>query len=110
MKYDTSKDKLLATNLLDMGQSQVIESISKKWGISVEKALQNIRLRANIKRTIVEHSKENPELLEAEANRDANNAFWMFIEESKKQDKDVDYKKVWEKWLEWFEKYAGKKQ
>ena len=110
MKYDTSKDRLLATNLLDMGQSQVIESISKKWGISVEKALQNIRLRADIKRKIVKHSKDHPELLEAEANRDASNAFWMFIEESKKQDKEVDYKKVWEKWLEWFENYVGNKQ
>ena len=43
MKYNTSKDKLIATDLLDMGQSQVIENIARKWGISVEKALQNIK-------------------------------------------------------------------
>ena len=110
MKYDASEDKLLSTDLLNMGQSQIIENISKKWGISVEKALQNIRLRTNIKKTIVEHSKDKPELLEAQANRDANNAFWMFIEESKIQDKDVNYEKVWKKWLEWFETYIGKTQ
>lgn len=110
MKYDTYQDMLLATDLLDMGQSQVIENISKKWGISVEKALQNIRLRTNIKKTIVKHSSDRPELLEAEANRDANNAFWMFIEESKKQDEEVNYNRVWNRWLEWFERYIGNKQ
>jgi len=41
---------------------------------------------------------------------DANNAFWMFIEESKMEDKKVNYEKVWARWLEWFEVYIGKKQ
>jgi len=108
MKYDTSKDVLQATSLLDMGQSQVLESIAKKWGITVEKALQNIRLRAEIKKTIVEKSKEKPELLEAPANRDANNAFWMFIEESKNHDKNVDYNKVRNRWMKWFDEYVGR--
>jgi len=108
MKYDTSKDELIATDLLDMGQSQVIESIAKKWGISVEKALRNIRLRAEIKKTIVEHSKDKPILLEAPANRDANNAFWMFIEECKAQDKKVDYNIVRKKWMKWFNDYIGR--
>jgi len=108
MKYDTSKDDLIATDLLDMGQSQVIENIARKWGISVEKALQNIRLRAEIKKTIVEHSKEKPILLEAPANRDANNAFWMFIEECKANDKKVDYNIVRKKWMNWFKEYVGR--
>jgi len=108
MNYDTAKDELIATDLLDMGQSQVIENVARKWGISVEKALHNIRLRAEIKKTIVEHSKDNPELLEAPANRDANNAFWMFIEESKAQDEKVDYEKVRKKWMSWFNDYVGR--
>ena len=106
MIYDTSKDELQSTDLLDMGQSQVLENIAKKWGITVEKALQNIRLRAEIKKTIVEHSKEKPELLEAPANRDANNAFWMFIEQSKIQDEQVDYNKVRRRWKDWFKNYV----
>ena len=110
MRYDTSKDLLLTTDLLDMGQSQVIKNISKKWGISVEKALHNIQLRTNIKKTIVKNSTDKPDLLEAESTRDANNAFWMFIEESKIQNEEVNYNKVWEKWLEWFNTYIGKKQ
>ena len=106
MIYETSKDILLSTDLLDMGQSQILENIAKKWGITVEKALQNIKLRAEIKKTIVEHSKEKPELLEAPANRDANNALWMFIEQSKIQDEQVDYNKVKRKWKDWFKNYV----
>ena len=108
MLFNTSKDELIATDLLDMGQSQVIQSIANKWGISVEKALKNIRLRAEIKKKIVENSKDKPELLEAPANRDANNAFWMFIEESKREDEKVDYEKVRKKWMKWFNDYIGR--
>lgn len=107
MMYDTEKDMLLPTDLLDKGQSEVIQHIAKKWGITVEKALQNIQLRAFIKQTIVEFSKENKELLEAETVRDANNAFWMFIEESRTYHEQVDYGFVKTKWYQWFMKYVG---
>lgn len=106
MLYDTSKDSLISTDLLDMGQSQILGNIAKKWGITVEKALQNIRLRAEIKKTIVKHSREKPELLEAPANRDANNAFWIFLEKSKAMDEQVDYEKVRKNWMNWFNKYV----
>jgi len=105
MIYNTSEDKLEPTDILDMGQSEILGNIAKKWGITVEKALQNIKLRADIKRTIVEYGKDNPFLLEAEAVRDANNAFWMFIEQSKKMDNEVNYEKVWKRWREWYKKY-----
>jgi len=108
MRYNASSDVLVTTDLLDMGQSQIIGNIAKKWGISVEKALQNIKLRSLIKETIVKHAEKNPELLEATANRDANNAFWMLIEECKQQGDFVDYNKVSDKWMKWFEKYTGK--
>lgn len=110
MLYETSKDCLVSTDLLDMGQSQILGNIAKKWGITVEKALQNIRLRAEIKKTIVDHSVEKPELLEAPANRDANNAFWMFLEQSKTQDGQVDYRKVKKKWMNWFKNYVERIQ
>ena len=108
MIYNTAKDKLLATDLLDMGQSQLLENVSRKWGITVEKALQNIKLRTDIKKTIADCSRENKELLEAPANRDANNAFWMFIEESKLRNKTVNYNDVRKKWMKWFKDYVGR--
>ena len=108
MKYNVSTDTLDTTDFLDMGQSQIIGNIAKKWGISVEKALQNIKLRGLIKKIIVEHAEKNPELLEATANRDANNAFWMFIEECKNYRGSVEYNKVFDRWINWFEEYTGK--
>lgn len=107
MFYDASKDELSSTDLLDMGQSQILRDIALKWGMTVEKALQNIRLRAEIKKTIVECSSEKPELLEANANVDANNTFWMFIEQSKAKTGKVDYKVVEKNWKKWFKNYVG---
>ncbi len=106
MVYDTLKDELCTTDLLEMGQSQVIQSIARKWGITVEKALQNIQLRTDIKNTIVEHSKEHEELLEAPTTRDANNMFWMGIEESKQRKGTVDYNEVRKQWMKWFKDYV----
>jgi flagellar protein FlaI len=105
MLYDTSRDELRATDLLDMGQSQVIQSIARKWGITVEKALQNIQLRTEMKTMIAEQSKLHGELLEAQATRDANNAFWMSIEQNKRSDGAIDYHDVQKQWMNWFRDY-----
>lgn len=110
MLYDAAKDQLYSTDLLDMGQSHVVQSIAKKWGITVEKALQNIQLRADIKKTIVNYSKNQKELLEAETTRDANNMFWMCIEESKRQTGNVDYDYVRTTWMKWFGAYVRRFQ
>lgn len=108
MIYDTTKDELSTTDLLDMGQSQIIQSIARKWGITVEKALQNIQLRTEMKKTIVEQSKNHEELLEAKATMDANNAFWMSIEHSKHQENGVvNYHEVRKEWMSWFKAYRG---
>jgi len=105
MTYDTAKDELCATDLFHMGQSQVIQSIARKWGITVEKALENIQLRTDIKTIIVEHSNTHKDLLEAPAARDANNAFWMSIEDSKRRNGTVDYDDVRRQWMNWFQTY-----
>jgi flagellar protein FlaI len=105
MVYDASTDELCTTDLLDMGQSQVIQSIARKWGITVEKALQNIQLRTEIKNLLVEQSNDHEELLEAPATRDANNAFWMSLESNKQQDGTVNYQNVRRQWMKWFTDY-----
>ena len=106
MLYDTATDALCTTDLLDMGQSQVLQAIAKKWGITVEKALENIRLRTDMKKTIVEQAKHHAGLLEATTTRDANNMFWMFLEESKRHHGTVDYDEVRNRWMKWFTDYT----
>ena len=105
MTYNAEKDVLEATDLLDMGQSEIIGKIAKDWGISIEEALENISLRAKIKEEMVKYGKENEAVLEAEAVRDANNAYWMLLEESKNEYGKPDYKEIWEKWKKWFKEY-----
>lgn len=105
MKYNAKIDKLEATDLLDMGQSKVIEKIARDWGISIEEALENIFLRKRIREEIVEKGKINSNLLEAKAVRDANNAFWMLIEESKREHGSPDYEEVENKWIDWYKNY-----
>ncbi len=105
MKYNAKIDKLEATDLLDMGQSKVIEKIARDWGISIEEALENIFLRKRIREKIVEKGKINSNLLEAKAVRDANNAFWMLIEESRREHGSPDYEEVENKWRDWYKSY-----
>jgi flagellar protein FlaI len=106
MVYRTDKDELCSTDLLDMGQSHVVQSIAKKWGITVEKALENIQVRTDIKKTIVVQSKTKQQLLEATTIRDANNMFWMCLENSKLRHGTVDYSEVRMHWMKWFTEYA----
>ncbi len=106
MLYNTMKDELCTTDLLDMGQSQVIQSIAKKWGITVEKALENIQLRTEMKKTIVDYGTRHHQFLEAPTIRDANNMFWIFLEESKQQHGVVDYNDVRIRWMKWFTEYV----
>jgi len=58
-----------------------------------------------MKKTIVEHSKNHKELLEAVTMRDANNMFWMCLEESKLRQGSVDYDEVRIRWMKWFTDY-----
>jgi len=89
-----------------MGQSEIIGRIAREWGIDIERAIENISIRARIRKKMVDYGKKNSELLEAQAVRDANNAFWMFVEESRREDGFPNYEKIEKKWMEWFSNYA----
>ena len=108
MVYNAERDAMEATDLLDMGQSEVIGRIAREWGITIEKAIENISLRAKIREEMVKYGKNNPALLEASVVRDANNAFWMLIEESKEEHGSPDYKYVEKKWMKWYRDYVKK--
>ena len=108
MSYDVELDTLQIADILSIGQSELIQKIAKKWGITVEKVLENIKLRAWMKQTIVEAAQHNPILLEAETIRDANNAFWMILEESKQQFNTVDYQYIKTHWTNWFKQYQDR--
>ena len=107
MTYDVEQDSIQISDILSMGQSELLQKIAKKWGITVERVLENIHLRSWMKQMIVKASEKNPLLLEAETIRDANNAFWMMLEESKQQFNTVDYAFIKKHWMKWFQQYQG---
>jgi type IV secretory pathway ATPase VirB11/archaellum biosynthesis ATPase len=84
MNYDASQDCLLTGKVLEQGQSELIEKIARKWGISIDRALKNIELRTRIKEKIAIKGLKKPFLLEAEAVSQANNMFWLLSDYMKK--------------------------
>ena len=126
MNYDATQDCLLPGKALEQGQSELIEKISRKWGISIDRALKNIELRTRIKEKIAIEGVRKPILLEAEAVSQANNMFWLLMDsmgrnkiskgdyennlnfslEDEVKIKD-DMEALYKKWEAWFENFAS---
>jgi hypothetical protein len=106
LTYDASVNSLVPTDLLDRGQSGLIRKIARKWGISVDEASKNIRIRENIKLKMAEYGKTDAALVEAEMVSAANNMFWMLMEQEKEISGKPDMQRVYERWCTWFEQIA----
>jgi len=117
MHYDASQDCLLAGEVLEQGQSELIGKIARKWGISIDSALKNIELRTRIKEKIATEGVRSPFLLEAEAVSEANNMFWLLSDSIKAGDRagfetgpdsisGADLEELYRQWETWFENFA----
>jgi len=105
MMYDTAQDAIHPSDSLMMGQSELLQSIAKKWGVSIEKLLENIEVRAWMKQQLVDASELIPDLLEAPCVQDANTMFWMLLEQCKKNHQSVNLPSVKSQWKHWLEEY-----
>jgi type IV secretory pathway ATPase VirB11/archaellum biosynthesis ATPase len=108
LSYDASTDKLLPSDLMDRGQSVLIGKIADKWGISMDEASLNIRMRARIKGKIAEFGLEQPYILEARNVAAANNMFWMLMDKEVTESDGINYQRVYDRWFEWFCSFAGR--
>jgi hypothetical protein len=133
MNYDASQDSLLIGKALEQGQSELIEKIARKWGISIDRALKSIELRTRIKEKIAIEGLKKPFLLEAEAVSQANNMFWLLSDSMKNGSPygneyaksstnnsannsannsesgcGDDLEALYRQWEAWFENFAGK--
>jgi len=81
MVYDEQKDRLVPTDHFKY-RSEKIGSIARSWGISLEKAIDNIQTRAAIKKSLVHLSivKRDPSFLSTVWIRDSNEMFWKLTE------------------------------
>jgi flagellar protein FlaI len=108
MVFDHASDRILATSLLDKGQSELVNKIAGKWGLTIDEALLNIKMRAMIKQTIANTGREHPEFLEADVVGKANNMFWYYQEEERDEKGKVDFQAVYQRWIDWFSIFAEK--
>jgi type IV secretory pathway ATPase VirB11/archaellum biosynthesis ATPase len=113
MKYDPKEDKLLPTDDLVNGESEILKSIAgnvKEWAGNWDAVWDNILLRAKVKETIVKYSDElnKPELLEAEFVVLANDEFHKISEHIAEQTGSLDSKKIFFHWEEWLKRKLKK--
>jgi Tfp pilus assembly pilus retraction ATPase PilT len=108
MFFDAVLDKMVATDLLDKGQSELINRIAQKWGLTVDETLLNIKMREKIKETMAYAGAHNPGFAEADMVSRANNMFWYFQEKEKSGDGKVDFQKVYDRWMDWYQDFVAK--
>jgi len=113
MKYNPETDMLEPTDNLINGDSEIIKDIAsnvKEWSGNWDAVWENIQLRADIKKTLIEYSEKNnlPELLESEFTVLANDSFHRISDNILEKEKVLDSKKILFRWNEWLKK-EGKK-
>jgi hypothetical protein len=111
MKYNPQTDELEPTNELINGDSEILKAIAgniKEWAGDWDAVWDNINLRANTKKTIVEISEKakNPELLEAEFVIRTNDEFHRIVDRVRDEVGETDSKRILFEWTDWLKKTA----
>ncbi|MFZ3166881.1 MAG: type II/IV secretion system ATPase subunit [Candidatus Methanoperedens sp.] len=108
MVFDAAKDKLVATDLLDRGGSELVSKIAHKWGMGVDEASLNIKVRARIKETIAKVGELHPRFVESDMVMKANNAFCLYLEQMQDDKGKVDFHGVYDRWMVWYHDFVEK--
>lgn len=108
MVFDASENKLIATDLLDRGGSELVNKIAKKWGMSIDEASLNIKIRAMIKETIAKVGIQHPGFVESDMVIKANNIFCLYLDELQDDSGKVDLHEVYNKWMVWYQDFVEK--
>ena len=106
LKYDVSKDELLATDDLINGDSEVIKDIAsnvKGWAGNWDVVYDNVLLRAKIKKELVDVSKKTGDknLLEAEFNALSNDRFHKISDKIREEVGMPTSERVFPEWQRW---------
>ncbi len=113
MKYDSTEDMLQPSKDILAGDSDVIKAIAgsvREWAGNWEAAWDNILLRANIKKELVNLAAKlkKPELLEANFVVIANDEFHRISDQVREQTGALDSKKIFAEWTEWLKRAVKK--
>ena len=113
MKYDVEKDKLLPSDDLMNGDSDIMKDIAanvKGWAGNWDAVWDNVLLRAKIKQETVDFAERMkiPEILEGEFTVRSNNAFHQISDEVAEDVGLPVGNIVFDKWKRWLEKESKK--
>ncbi len=113
MKYDVKDDLLKPTEALLQGDSDILKSIAsqvKEFTGNWDAVLDNIQLRANTKRALVETANKtgNYQLLEADFVVKSNDAFHQIIDDAGEETGSLESKKIFFEWENWLKKEVKK--
>ncbi len=105
MKYDPTLDAVVATDALQA--SAMLTEIANAWGMGLDRVLEEVYLRAQIRKFVVDyvveerrHGRDRTDLLRAKAQLKYNNVYWT--------EKDACYKEgrplasIYDGWVRWF--------
>lgn len=114
MKYNSKTDRLEPTDDLIHGESDILKGIAgnvKEWAGNWDAVWDNIQLRADIKKAIVDIAEKtnNMELLEADFVILANDQFHRVSDKIREEVGFLDSKRIFFEWNEWL-KNAVKKR
>jgi hypothetical protein len=108
MVFDAAQDKLVATDILDRGGCELVSKIAHKWGMSIDEASLNIKMRAMIKETMANVGLRHPRFLESDMVVKANNVFCLYLDRCQDERGKVDFQEVYDRWIEWYRDFVEK--
>ncbi|MDD4877672.1 MAG: type II/IV secretion system ATPase subunit [Candidatus Nanoarchaeia archaeon] len=115
MRYNSQTDQLEPTPELINGESEILKALGanvKEWTGNWDAIWDNIMLRADIKKLIVDYAArtKNPLMLEAKFVIQANDVFHRISEQILEEAGHIDTKKILFEWEEWLKKEVRKHQ
>ena len=115
MKYDVESDRLLPSQDLINGDSEILKAVAgniRGLAGNWDAVWDNITLRAKIKQTLVEYSDNLKDLalLEAHFVILANDMFHNIVEEVQNEVGGLDSGRIFFEWEEWLKREVKKKK
>ena len=113
MKYDSKKDELESSEELIDGDSEILKAIAgnvKEWAGNWDAVWDNIMLRANTKKTLLDYANKtnNLALLEADFVIQCNDQFHKISEQIREEIGTLDSKRIFFEWNEWLKRHVKK--
>ena len=113
MKYDSKTDSLQPTSSLIHGDSEILKSIAgnvKDWAGNWDAVWENIQLRADCKKLLVDLAEQvkNNDLLEAPFVLQCNDQFHRFSDQIKEEIGTLDIKRIYAEYEQWLKRAIKK--